>query len=85
MASWGSREDKLSSIARRLYLKGKRFNCVAALVSSNQKLKQNDQDRRLLLHLFLLTMFLFVLIVVSITFRRLFQFQPNLEASVFHT
>jgi hypothetical protein len=26
---------------RRLYLKGKRFNCVAAFVSSNQKLKQS--------------------------------------------
>jgi hypothetical protein len=38
-------DEKLT--ARRWYSKGKRFNCVIAIVRSNQKLNR-DQDRRLL-------------------------------------
>jgi hypothetical protein len=41
MASFARRcLNKLSNMACRLYLKGKRFNCVAAFVSSNEKLNR---------------------------------------------
>jgi hypothetical protein len=69
------------SIARRLYLKGKRFNCVAAFVSSNQKFKQNDQDRRRLLQKILLLLLQMdnahVMNTTSLTFQLLALSPPR--------